>query len=178
MSLSTAQRGVVAGASQAMLLSLAVLGAAVASGALPAAPDTPAARVQLLAACSLAPLLALAACIAALAQHRFRTPADIDGSGLTAGTDRAKVLQALLQNTLEQLALALPAYAAWAALAPSHMVRALPGAALLFVAGRLLFARGYASGAAGRAMGFGLTFYPSILLLAGNVVFVIARVVP
>ncbi len=39
-------------------------------------------------------------------------------------------------------------------------------AAVLFAVGRVLFWRGYARGAPGRAMGFGLTFYPSVALLA------------
>ena len=39
-------------------------------------------------------------------------------------------------------------------------------AALLFLIGRILFSRGYERGASARAVGFGLTFYPSVLMLA------------
>jgi hypothetical protein len=39
-------------------------------------------------------------------------------------------------------------------------------AALLFMAGRVLFARGYVRGAPGRALGFGLTAYPTFGMLA------------
>src|SRR3954464_2125424 len=45
--------------------------------------------------------------IGLLARHRFFTPEDIDGGGLTKGTPQAQVLQSTLQNTLEQTVLAL-----------------------------------------------------------------------
>jgi hypothetical protein len=48
---------------------------------------------------------------------------------------------------------------------PLKWLRAIPIAALLFVAGRILFARGYERGAPGRAMGFGLTAYPTFGML-------------
>ena len=38
-------------------------------------------------------------------------------------------------------------------------------AAMLFVIGRVLFWRGYASGAPHRALGFALTFYPQVVML-------------
>ncbi len=134
-------------------------------------PDTLAGRLQPLALSAVAATATLAVCIARLAAHRFRTPQDLDGSGLTAGTDRARLLQALLQNTLEQLALALPVYAAWAVLAPASVVDVVLVAALMFVSGRVLFFWGYARGAPGRALGFALTFYPTIVLLLGALVF-------
>ena len=42
---------------------------------------------------------------------------------------------------------------------------AVPAAVILFVVGRALFWRGYASGAPGRALGFALTFYPQVVML-------------
>ena len=39
-------------------------------------------------------------------------------------------------------------------------------AAALFIAGRILFTRGYSKGAGGRAMGFGLTMYGTAGMLA------------
>ena len=76
------------------------------------------------------------------------------------------MLRALLQNTLEQAVLAVAVYSAWAAAMPFVWLRAIPVAAVLFIAGRVLFARGYRKGAAGRAMGFGLTMYPTVTQLA------------
>jgi hypothetical protein len=100
-----------------------------------------------------------------VANYRFSSPEDIDGSGLTVGTSRVLVLRAILQNTLEQAVLAIVTYAIWAAIMPLKWLRAIPIAALLFVAGRILFARGYERGAPGRAMGFGLTAYPTFGML-------------
>src|SRR5438128_2262774 len=69
-------------------------------------------RLKLAALAGLAPAAILFISIARLAKHRFTTPQDIDGGGLTEGTERAKLLQALLQNTLEQTVLAIPVYMA------------------------------------------------------------------
>ena len=111
----------------------------------------------------------LVACLAAnigmLARHRFFTPADIDGGGLSQGTSQAQLLQSILQNTLEQAVLALSVHLTWAAAMPQNWQAAVPAAAILFVFGRLLFWKGYARGAPLRALGFALTFYPSVFML-------------
>jgi len=112
-------------------------------------------------------LLPLLLSIGALAKHRFFTPEDIDGSGLVAGTQKA----ALLQNTLEQTVLAAVVYAGFAAAAPPRFRGAIPAAVVLFLAGRLLFARGYASGASARAPGFALTVYPTDIPAVSGVAF-------
>lgn len=170
MNLSKPQRGVVLGAAAGLGFTLAGLGATLFLQPAAWLPGTVAGRLGLLALSALAPTATLAVSIARLAAHRFRTPQDLDGSGLTPGSDRARLLQALLQNTLEQLMLALPAYAAWSVLAPDRLLDAVPVAALMFLCGRVLFFRGYAAGAPGRALGFALTFYPSVLMLAGALV--------
>ncbi len=103
--------------------------------------------------------------IGRLARHRFFTPDDIDGAGLTEGSVKAKLLQALLQNTLEQTMLAIVAYYSWALLMPGAWLSVIPLAALSFAIGRILFFLGYSSGASSRATGFALTFYPSALML-------------
>ena len=126
-------------------------------------------RLKLAALAALAPTAVLFACIARLARHRFFTPQDIHGSALTEGTERARLLQALLQNTLEQTALAVPIYLAAALLFPARLLPLVAAAAALFVVGRIQFFRGYAGGAPSRAMGFGLTFYPSVALLVSVV---------
>ena len=113
----------------------------------------------------LLPAATLLVCIARLAAHRFFTPEDIHGSGLTGGTERAKLLQSLLQNTLEQCCLAIPVYLATAILAPASLLPVVPTAAVMFLVGRGLFFAGYAQGAPSRAYGFALTFYPTLLLL-------------
>lgn len=109
-------------------------------------------------------LACLILAIGNLARHRFFTPADIHGSGLTSATDRARVLQAVLQNTLEQTVIAVLAHLLWTAATPAGWWAAVPAAVLLFVIGRIAFAVGYAGGAVARAFGFALTFYPTVLL--------------
>ena len=48
---------------------------------------------------------------------------------------------------------------------PQTWQAAVPAAAILFFVGRVLFWRGYAHGASARALGFALTFYPSVAML-------------
>jgi uncharacterized membrane protein YecN with MAPEG domain len=108
----------------------------------------------------------LAISIGLLARHRFFTPEDIDGGGLTEGTAAANILQATLQNTLEQAVLAVLVHLAWAVFMPVTWMMAIPAAVVLFLAGRVLFVRGYHAGAPSRAIGFTLTFYPSVLMIA------------
>ena len=114
----------------------------------------------------LLPATALFVAVARLAKHRFFTPADIDGSALTVGTERAKLLQAVLQNTLEQLALAVPVYSAALFNTSNSVHAAVPACACTFFLGRILFFATYKKGAGARAFGFALTFYPTVLLLA------------
>ena len=128
--------------------------------------NEPGARIAWALTWALLPTLTLMISIMRVANHRFYTPEDIDGGGLTAGTPQIQVLRAVLQNTLEQAVLALAAYAIWAVVMPYAWLRAVCIAAVLFVAGRVLFARGYARGATGRATGFGLTAYPTFGMLA------------
>ena len=164
--LTNKQGGVAAGMAIALAITLAALGAALSlqpAALLPsgAFPETLAAALRwdlLVVAC-------LAASIANLARYRFFSPADIDGGGLVAGSDRAHLYQAILQNTLEQAVLALFVHAIWAAAMPLAQQAAVPAAAILFAVGRVLFAYGYASGAPSRALGFGLTFYPTMTML-------------
>ena len=103
--------------------------------------------------------------IGLLARHRFFTPEDIDGGGLAQGTETANILQATLQNTLEQTVLAVLVHLAWAVLMPVTWMSAIPAAVVLFLCGRVMFVRSYRSGAPSRAVGFALTYYPSVLML-------------
>jgi hypothetical protein len=109
-------------------------------------------------------LLWLAAAIGNVARLRFFSADDI--SGAAGGPDGPAVRRAngLLRNTAEQVLLATGAHLALAA----SLERPVPLVAMLvalFCAGRALFWWGHARGAAARALGFGLTFYPSVLAL-------------
>jgi hypothetical protein len=165
--LTEKQKGVVRGGIPAGLLTL--LGLCGLSLLFPPSVlpvDEPGARLAWALQWSLLPMLMLVVAVARVANHRFYTPEDIDGAGLTDGTPQARLHRAILQNTLEQAVLAVAAYAIWAVVMPYGWLRSVAVAALLFVAGRLLFVRGYASGAPGRALGFGLTAYPTFGMLA------------
>jgi uncharacterized membrane protein YecN with MAPEG domain len=85
------------------------------------------------------------------------------------------LLQALLQNTLEQTAIAIPVYLCWGVVASHAMLAMVAAAGILFLAGRLLFFIGYSGGAASRAFGFALTFYPTLVLLIGCAWFLLRR---
>jgi len=169
--LSEKQRGVLTGMVAAVVISIAGLGATVvfappwllAGGAFPA-------TIAFSMKWDVAVVFCLAASIGMLARHRFFTPADIDGSGLSPGTAKAHLLQATLQNTLEQTVLAVGVHSAWAVAMPASWSSAVPVAVALFVIGRMLFWRGYGKGAAARSFGFALTFYPSLLMLLAVVV--------
>lgn len=165
MKLTDKQKGVIRGVVPAALLTVAgfCVSLLIPASALP--PDEPGARIAWALQWALLPILAVMISVMRVANYRFASPEDIDGSGLTAGTDRMLVLRAILQNTLEQSVLAVAAYVIWATVMPHSWLRAIPVAALLFVTGRIFFARGYERGAPGRAMGFGLTAYPTFGIL-------------
>ena len=158
MGFTRTQAGVAAG----MAAGFAATVAAFAWPSLPAVPAGAEDRIALWLAASAASSLWLLVGIALLARHRFFSPADIDGGGLIDGTPTAKLLQSLIQNTLEQLVLAIPAYGAWLWLAPGGRRGLVLLCAGLFGLGRLLFFLGYRFGAPARAVGFTLTFYPTV----------------
>ena len=155
-------KGIAAGAA----ITVVVIVAAVVAGPMVLAPEAAIAeRIGFALQADAFIALWLAVSIGLLAKHRFFTPEDIDGGGLTRGTEAASILQATLQNTLEQAVVAVLAHLAWAVLLPASWMFAIPAAVVLFLCGRVLFVRGYRAGAPARALGFALTFYPSVLML-------------
>jgi uncharacterized membrane protein YecN with MAPEG domain len=61
---------------------------------------------------------------------------------------------------------------------PQTWQAAVPISAILFLVGRVLFWRGYAQGAPARALGFALTFYPSVamlLLIVGKLILALVQ---
>nr|WP_140231138.1 MAPEG family protein [Sphingomonas japonica] len=103
----------------------------------------------------------LAAAIGDVARQRFFSATDIAGSGSGAADGAIRGGIAILQNTLEQVTLAIPVYLAIAVLLP-HPGPVLAALVALFCMGRLLFWRGCPRGASARAFGFALTFYPTV----------------
>jgi hypothetical protein len=123
MTLSKKQLGVLSGMAIGMLVTAAIViaGASVELVA-PLSPDDLAGRLHFGGALALLPVGCLVLAIARLAHHRFVTPEDIDGGGMTGGTPRARLLQAELQNTVEQTVLAVPIYLGWSVLMLSRLV--------------------------------------------------------
>lgn len=177
--LSTEQRGVLVRISAALALTFVTLTVAVVWPPEILLPSNEG-QVALVAALQWDALLALALLVSImrLAKHRFFSPEDISGGGAGSGTQRAQQLQAILQNTLEQVVLAVLVHAVWAVTMPRSWQAAIPTAVTLFVIGRVLFTVGYARGAPGRALGFALTFYPTGVMLLSILLRLAVSVLP
>jgi hypothetical protein len=164
--LTVKQRGVLRGMVIGAAITLVVIPGAILAGPIMLSPTaTVGRRIAFALRADAFIALWLAISIGLLARHRFFTPHDIDGGGLTQGTPRANILQAALQNTLEQTVLAVLTHLGWAVFMPATWMSAIPAAVMLFLCGRVLFVRGYRGGAPSRAVGFTLTFYPSVLMV-------------
>ncbi|MCJ2012451.1 MAPEG family protein [Methylobacterium sp. J-076] len=114
----------------------------------------------------------LAAAIANVARLRFFSLDDIAGSKAGPGSKPVQDAVAFLQNTLEQSILAIPTHLAFAT-AAVHPMSVLMMVTALFCVGRAMFWIGYQRGAHGRALGFALTFYPTVALLGISAVDVV-----
>lgn len=156
------QKIVLLSAFAGFMVSALLLGSA---GLFPMAEITPDGRAVLLAKALLVLGLCLAFCIGRMATHRFLSPEDIDGDPHRSDSPKGVELQRILQNTLEQAVLAAFAYTIWAAIAPDNWLGILLFAPALFVLGRFLFIALHSRGAGGRAIGFALTFYPTVILI-------------
>ncbi|MBO9697061.1 MAG: MAPEG family protein [Sphingopyxis sp.] len=166
--LARTQRGVVAGALGAAVLAAALLWFAWGPGArrVPRIDDG-AERLGFALRLDLAVLLCLAVAIGRVATQRFRSAEDIGGSASLSESSAVRQSRAILQNTLEQVVLAIPAHLALASVLPPDRMAVLGALVLLFVAGRIAFAAGYPHGAPGRAFGFVLTFGSTGAAIAG-----------
>lgn len=165
MALSKKQTGVFKGMSAAMLTAIVIIVIAIVFDPLNYHLITQiSGRLTVLGLSLILPSLFIIVSIGRLAKFRFFSPEDIDGSGLTSGTNEALILQSLLQNTLEQLVIAFAVYTAWCLLMPSSWLSVVPLCSLLFAIGRVCFFKGYNHGAPARAFGFALTFYSTVVL--------------
>lgn len=157
------QRCVGLGMVSAALLALLVLAALawLRPFALPDLP-TPEARLAFAMRADVLLFAWLGAAIANVARLRFFSEKDIGGSAQPPPSPAVLRASGILQNTLEQCVFAFGSHLALAAQIPNRWMTVLPGLAGLFCLGRALFWMGYRSGAAARAFGFALTFYPSL----------------
>jgi hypothetical protein len=118
-------------------------------------------RLKLALTCDLFVVVWLALAVGNVARLRFFSAEDIAGSALTQQSQRVRIASAVLQNTLEQVVLAIPTHLTLACLLEGYSY-VFPVLVTLFGLGRLLFWLGYEHGAKARAFGFALTFYPSL----------------
>ena len=166
MTLPQKQPGVLLGMAVGLTsaVALIVIGGTINPFGFSTAMDLPS-RMSIAIESSVMLAIFLVASVGRLARHRFFTPEDIDAGAAQGGSDRAKILQSLLQNTLEQTVIAIMIYMAWAATMPAQWLSVVPMAAILFSLGRALFFVGYEKGAPYRALGFALGFYSSVGML-------------
>ncbi|MGJ5175545.1 MAPEG family protein [Bradyrhizobium oligotrophicum] len=159
------QKQVAGGMAAAALIAIVAIGIALWQADGPAQPA--AGRLATALKLDLFVIVWLLASIGNVARLRFFSAQDIAGSATTVATEAVRRGNAILQNTLEQAVLAVSVHLALAAILPDPRTL-LTTLVVLFGLGRLLFWLGYARGAAGRAFGFALTFYPTAFaLLAG-----------
>lgn len=166
--LSGEQRRVARGMAGALLTAIGVL-ATVAFMDRQAATPPFANRLQFAVRADLFVAIWLGAAIANVARLRFFSARDIAADPATPPSDNVRAARAMLQNTTEQVGLAIVTHLIVAATfdRSNALVVAL---VCLFTVGRALFWAGYRHGASRRAFGFALTFYPSLLALLASAV--------
>lgn len=126
--------------------------------------DDQVSRLAFAARWLLLPALALFAGIAVVANQRFFVADAIDG----ARASQSRLLEITLrynQNTLEQTVLAAIAWAGLALALPHEKLTLIPAMAIVFIAGRALFWIGYLIAPVARALGLGLSAYPTFAAL-------------
>lgn len=162
MALSATQRGVATGMASGFAVSAIVLGLGYVLHPLsPAAAPDFTTRLRFALAADLLIWVWLVVAVGNVARARFFSPADIAGSGLTRASSAMAIRTAILENTFEQAVLTFGAHLGLAAASP-QAVRWIPALIVLFWIGRAAFWIGYRRGAAGRAFGFAMTFYPTV----------------
>ncbi len=165
MTLSAVQRGVARGMAGAAGVGIVALLAAFRFDPGHVLAD----RLRILAVTLAVVGLWSAAAIGNVARIRFLSTLSIDGGDADPAVAHGR---AIAQNTLEQSVLAAIAYAALT-LATDRSAVPIAVLALCFSVGRAGFWAGYRRGAAARAFGFALTFYPTVLALLAALVLAI-----
>lgn len=124
-------------------------------------------RITLAIQCALLPGLMLLIGIGVLGSGRFGNEAE-DPTACQASSQGMKVNVRYLSNTHEQFTLFLIALLGLALALPAPALTLLPIYASLFVIGRIAFWIGYHINPLYRALGFGMTFYPTVTAMLYN----------
>ena len=126
--------------------------------------DDDAARLAYAARWLLVPALCLLAGVGMMANRRFFSNDAIDGT--RAPENRSLEINLRYnQNTLEQAVLAAAAWSGLALALPHESLGLIGMLACVFALGRVLFWSGYLIAPWARAIGFGLTFYPTAVAM-------------
>ena len=126
--------------------------------------DDDASRLAFAARWLLVPALCLLAGVGMMANRRFFSDDAIDGTRVPENRSLEINLR-YNQNTLEQAVLAAAAWIGLALVLPHERLGLIGMLACLFALGRVLFWLGYLIAPWARAVGFGLTFYPTAIAL-------------
>lgn len=170
--MSSEQRKVLAGMAAAVVFSAAfyvIVFRLTDSGLTPSGGIEASWRLAYALKCDVFAALCLLAGVAMIANRRFFIPDAIEGGRSAA----IEIDERYLQNTLEQLVLAIVAHLALATIVPAESIRAVAILVMLFVIGRVTFWIGYHVSGSARAFGFATTFYPTVAVY----VFVVSRIV-
>ena len=115
-------------------------------------------RLEYALKCDVFAALCLLAGVAMVGNRRFFLPDAIAGGS----SPTIEIDLRYLQNTLEQLVLAVVAHLALVTIVAPESIRAVAVLVMLFVIGRVTFWIGYHRSGPARAFGFATTFYPTV----------------
>jgi MAPEG family protein len=163
--MSNDQRKVVAGAIAAVVFSLVFFEVALRLTNIELTPPggiETSWRLEYALKCEVFAALCLLAGIGAIANRRFFIPEAIAGGPSSS----IEIEQRYVQNTLEQLVLAIVAHLALVLVVPDDSIRVVAILVMLFVIGRAAFWIGYHFSGPARAFGFATTFYPTVAVYA------------
>lgn len=169
--MSNDQRKVLAGMVAATVFSIAffeVVFRLTDVGLTPPGGIDPSLRLEYALKCEVFAALCLVAGVAKIANRRFFIPDAIEGDS----SPKIEIDRRYLQNTLEQLVLAVVAHLALVTILPAASIRAVAVLVMMFVIGRVTFWIGYHYSGPARAFGFATTFYPTVAVY----VFVVSRI--
>ena len=119
--------------------------------------------------CEVFTALCLLAGVGMIANRRFFIADAIAGGP----SPSLEIEQRYVENTLEQLVLAIVAHLALVVVVPDDSIRAVAILVMLFVIGRATFWLGYHISGPARAFGFATTFYPTVAVY----LYVVSRIV-
>jgi MAPEG family len=159
--MSSEQRKVLAGMAAAVVFSVAFFEIVLRLTAIDLTPPSGIEmwwRFEYALKCEVFAALCLLAGVGLIANRRFFIADAIEGDPAQS----IEIDRRYVQNTLEQLVLAIVAHLALVTVVAPESIRAVAVLVMLFVIGRVTFWFGYHHSGSARAFGFATTFYPTV----------------